>query len=149
MEELGVVVTLVEVFEDRGEDLWDFFREGDSFGVGLEELATGYGGEEGRGIKDALMGSEEASGVANGESNYGGVEVAIQREVSLKSQKSDTRSWKGVETCVGDDGSIDLEVLDGFSIRWLLAGACSLNERCVRLFETLFFVMRCFEKLPS
>lgn len=85
MEELGVVVTLVEVFEDRGEDLRDLFREGNAFGVGFEELATGDGGEEGRGIKDALVGSEEASGIANGEGNYGGVEVAVQREVSVRS----------------------------------------------------------------
>ena len=87
MEELRVVVTLVEVFEDRGEDLWDLFGEGDSFGVGFEELATSDGGEEGRGIKDALVGSEEAGGVANGEGDYGGVEVANQREVSLELQR--------------------------------------------------------------
>ena len=43
MEELGVVVTLVEVFEDRGEDLRNLFGEGDSFGVGFKELATSDG----------------------------------------------------------------------------------------------------------
>ena len=94
MKELRVVVTLVEVFEDGGEDLRDLFRERDPFGVGFEELATSDGGEEGRGIKNALVGSKEASGVANGEGDYGGVEVAIHREVSLDSQKDGSQSRK-------------------------------------------------------
>ena len=50
-------------------------------------------------------------------------------------------------TCLGDVGASDLDVLDCFSIRWLLAAAWSLNERCVRLFETLLLPGRCFEKL--
>ena len=47
VEEFGVVVAFVEVFEDGGEDFGYFFREGDAFGVGFKELTAGYGGEEG------------------------------------------------------------------------------------------------------
>ena len=52
VQEFGVVVAFVEVFEDGGEDFGDFFGEGDAFGVGFEELAAGYGGEEGGGGED-------------------------------------------------------------------------------------------------
>ena len=60
MQQARVVVALVEVFEDGGEDLGEFFGEVDSFGAGLEELAAADGGEEGGGGEDVLVGGEEA-----------------------------------------------------------------------------------------
>ena len=59
VEETGVVVAFVEVFEDGGEDLGDFFGEGDSFGGRLEELAADDCGEEGGSGEDVFMGGEE------------------------------------------------------------------------------------------
>ncbi len=60
VEEAGVVVALVEVFEDGGEDFGEFFWQVDSFGGGLEELAAADGGEEGRGGEDVFVSCEEA-----------------------------------------------------------------------------------------
>ena len=59
VEKAGVVVAFVEVFEDGGEDFGEFFRQVDSFGGGLEELAAADGGEEGRGGEDVFVGCEE------------------------------------------------------------------------------------------
>ncbi len=40
------IVAFVEVFEDRREDLREFFGKADSLGGGLEKLATANGSEE-------------------------------------------------------------------------------------------------------
>lgn len=40
MEQTWIVVTLVEVFQDRGQDLWLLFGQIDAFGIRLEELAS-------------------------------------------------------------------------------------------------------------
>jgi hypothetical protein len=47
MEQAWVVVTLVEVFQDRGQDLWLLFGQVDAFGIRLEELASAGCFEEG------------------------------------------------------------------------------------------------------
>lgn len=47
MEQPRVVVTLVKVFKDRGQDLWLFFRQIDAFSVRLKELASAGCLEEG------------------------------------------------------------------------------------------------------
>lgn len=55
-----MVVTLVEVFEHRGEDLGLLFWQVDAFGVGFEKLASAAGGEEGGEGENVFMSSEEA-----------------------------------------------------------------------------------------
>lgn len=69
MEQAGIVIAFVKVFEDGGEDFGDFFGEVDSFGGGFEELATADGGEEGGGGEDVFVGGEEALGGADAESD--------------------------------------------------------------------------------
>ena len=72
VQETGVVVAFVEVFEDGGEDLGDLFGEGDSFGGGLEELAADNGGEEGGGGEDVFVGGKEALFGTDAEGDDGG-----------------------------------------------------------------------------
>ena len=60
VQQAWVVVAFVEVFEDGGEDLGGFVREGDAFGDGFEEAGADYGGEEGGERKDIFVGGEEA-----------------------------------------------------------------------------------------
>lgn len=60
VEQAGVVVAFVEVFEDGGEDFGEFFGQVDSFGAGFEVLAAADGGEEGGGGEDVFVGCEEA-----------------------------------------------------------------------------------------
>ena len=72
VQETGVVVAFVEVFENGGEDLGDLFGEGDSFGGGLEELATNDCGEEGGSGEDIFVGGEEPLFGADAEGNDGG-----------------------------------------------------------------------------
>lgn len=76
MQEAWVVVAFVEVFEDGGEDFWEFFGEIDSFGGGFEELAAADGGEEGRGGEDVFMGCEEALLDADAEGDDGRGQIA-------------------------------------------------------------------------
>ena len=76
MEEAGVVVAFVEVFEDGGEDFGEFFGEVDSFGGGFEELAAADGGEEGGVGEDVFVGGEEALLGADAEGDDGGGQVA-------------------------------------------------------------------------
>lgn len=148
VQEFGVVVAFVEEFEDGGEDFRDFFREGDAFGLGLEELAAGYGGEEGGGGQDGGVGCEEAGGGADGEGQDWGGEVAVVVEDLLS-----IRMFKTIGVfCLaylGDAGRSDFDVWAFFSMRREVAAACSLNERWVRLLETLALLLpgRCFEKL--
>ena len=72
VEEAGIVVAFVKVFEDGGEDFGDLFGEGDALGGGLEELATDDGGEEGGGGEDIFVGGEEALFGADAEGDDGG-----------------------------------------------------------------------------
>jgi len=75
--EVREVISFVEVFEDRGEDLGDLFGEGDAFRAAFDELAAGYRGEEwGRG-EDVGVSGEEASGGADDEGYYGRGKVAV------------------------------------------------------------------------
>lgn len=60
VQEAGIVVAFVEVFEHGGEDFGELFGEVDPFGAGLEELAAADGGEEGGGGEDVFVGCEEA-----------------------------------------------------------------------------------------
>lgn len=60
VQQARVVVAFVEVFEDGGKDLGDFFGEVDSLGCGLEELTAADGGEEGGGGEDVFVCGEEA-----------------------------------------------------------------------------------------
>ena len=60
MAETGIIVAFVEVFENGGEDLGEFFGEVDSFCGGFEELAAANGGEEGGMGKNIFVGGEEA-----------------------------------------------------------------------------------------
>ena len=59
VEQSWVVVTLVEVFQDRREDLWLFFRQVDAFGIRLEELASARRFEEGRLAENVFVSGEE------------------------------------------------------------------------------------------
>ena len=72
VQEARVVVAFVEVFEDGGEDLGDFFGKGDSFGGGLEELAADDSGEEGGSGEDVFVGGEEPLFGADAECDDGG-----------------------------------------------------------------------------
>ena len=72
VEEAGVVVAFIEVFEDGGEDFGEFFGEVDSFGGGLEELAAADGGEEGGVGEDVFVGGEEALLGSDAEGDDGG-----------------------------------------------------------------------------
>ena len=76
VEQAGVVVAFVEVFEHGGEDFGEFFGEVDSFGAGFEELAAADGGEEGGGGEDVFVGCEEALLDADTEGDDGGGQVA-------------------------------------------------------------------------
>ena len=67
MQESGGVVAFVEVFEDGGEDLGDFFGEGDALGRRFEEAGFESCVEEGGGEEDGFVGCEEAAGGADGE----------------------------------------------------------------------------------
>ena len=78
MQEAGVIVAFVEVFEDGGEDLGAFVGKGAAFGVGFEELGADYGGEEGGGGEDGFVGCEEAVVGADGDGYYGGCEGAVR-----------------------------------------------------------------------
>ena len=75
VEETGVVVAFVEVFENGGEDFGEFFGEGDSFGGGFEELAAADCGEEGGGGEDVFVGGEETLFGADTECDDGGGQV--------------------------------------------------------------------------
>ena len=76
VEEAGVVVAFVEVFEDGGEDFGDLVWEGDAFGGGFEVLAAADGGEEGGGGENGFVGGEEAGGGADADGDDWGGEVA-------------------------------------------------------------------------
>ena len=84
VQEAGVVVALVEVLEHATEDLGLFFREGDAFGGGFEELAAAAGGEEGREGEDVFVGGEEALVRADNEGDDRGGEGADFRGVSIE-----------------------------------------------------------------
>lgn len=71
VEQTRVVIAFVEVFEDRGEYLGEFFGQVDTFGGGLEELAAADGGEEGRVGEDVFMGGEEALFMADADGDDG------------------------------------------------------------------------------
>lgn len=75
VQETGVVVAFVEVFENGGEDLGNLFREGDSFGGGLEKLAAADCGEEGGSGEDVFVGGEETLFRADTECDDGGGQV--------------------------------------------------------------------------
>ena len=76
MQEPGIVVAFVEVFEDGGEDFGGFFGEVDSFGGGFEELAAADGGEEGRVGEDVFVGCEETLLGADAEGDDGRGQIA-------------------------------------------------------------------------
>ena len=76
VQEAGVVVAFVEVFEDGGEDFWELFRQVDSFGGGLEELTAADGGEEWGVGEDVFVGCEEALLCADAEGDDGRGQVA-------------------------------------------------------------------------
>lgn len=80
VQEAGVVVAFVEVFEDGGEDFWELFGQVDSFGGGLEELAAADGGEEGGVGEDVFVGCEEALLGADAEGDDGRGQVARVEE---------------------------------------------------------------------
>lgn len=84
MQQAGVVVAFVEVFEDGGEDFWELFWQVDSFGGGLEELAAADGGEEGGVGEDVFVGCEEALLVADAEGHDGRGQVARSRVLISK-----------------------------------------------------------------
>ena len=72
VEETRIVVVLVEVFEDGGEDLREFVRQGDAFGVRFQELAANDGGEEGGEGQNVFVGGEEAGFGADDYGDDGG-----------------------------------------------------------------------------
>ena len=76
VQQAGVVVTLVEVFEHAGEDFWGFVGKRDAFGGGFEKLAAADGGEERGGGEDGFVGGKEAGFGADAEGNYWGGEGA-------------------------------------------------------------------------
>ena len=75
VQEAGVVVAFVEVFEDGGEDFGKLCGEVDSFGSGLEELVAADGGEEGGVGEDVFVGGEEALLGSDAEGDDGGGQV--------------------------------------------------------------------------
>lgn len=83
MEEPRVVVSLVEVFEDGGEDLRQFFGEVDSLGGGFEELAAADCREEGRCGEDVFVGGEESLFRANAESDDGRGQGTVRKSRSV------------------------------------------------------------------
>ena len=76
VQQAGVVVALVEVFEHGGEDLGDVVGQVDAFGEGFEELAAADCGEEGGVGEDVFVGGEEALFGADAEGYYWGSEGA-------------------------------------------------------------------------
>ena len=68
----GVIVTFVEVFQHRGEDFGEFFRETDSFGAGFEKLTAADSGEEGGGGEDVFVGGEESLFGTDADGHNGG-----------------------------------------------------------------------------
>ena len=76
VQEAGIVVAFVEVFEDGGEDFGKLFGEVDAFGGGFEELAAADGGEEGAVGEDVFVGGEEALLGSDAEGDDGGGQVA-------------------------------------------------------------------------
>ena len=76
VQQAGVVVAFVEVFEHGGEDFRELFREVDAFGGAFEELAAADGGEEGGGGEYVFVGGEEALLGADAKGDDGGGQVA-------------------------------------------------------------------------
>lgn len=71
VDEAGVVVTLVEVLEDGGEDLGFFVGEGYSLALRLEELASAGGLEEGRLEEDVLVSGKQSALASHGQGDDG------------------------------------------------------------------------------
>ena len=80
--ETRVVVAFVEVLEDGGEDLGEFFGQVDSFGGGFEELAAADGGEEGGGGEDVFVAGEQSLLGTDAESDDGRSQVAVANDQS-------------------------------------------------------------------
>jgi hypothetical protein len=59
VEQPGVVITLVKVLENRGQDLWLLFGQVDAFSIRLEELASAGCFEEGRLAEDIFVSGKE------------------------------------------------------------------------------------------
>lgn len=59
MYQARVIIALVKVLEDGGEDFWLFVGQIDSFAMGFEELASTASGKERRDTQDILVGSKE------------------------------------------------------------------------------------------
>ena len=78
VQEAGVVVAFVEVFEDGGEDLRGFVWEGNAFGDGFEELGADYSREEGGEGEDIFVGGEEALFGADAEGYDRGGHCAVR-----------------------------------------------------------------------
>jgi hypothetical protein len=77
VHEAGVVIALVEVLENRGEDLGFFVGQGDPLGRAVGEVVAAKGVlEEGRGAEDVFVSGEETLFAADDEGDDGGCEVA-------------------------------------------------------------------------
>jgi hypothetical protein len=71
VDEAWVVVTLVEILEDGGENLWLLVGESDSPALGVEEAAAADAIEKGRLAEDVFVGCKEAAVGANSEGDDG------------------------------------------------------------------------------
>jgi hypothetical protein len=84
VNEAGIVVALVEVLENRREDLGLFVRQGNLLALGVEHLILEDTLEEGRDGKHILVGGEDSLFLANDQGHDGrdGVTAGIQRQPS-------------------------------------------------------------------
>lgn len=84
VDEAGVVVALVEVLENRREDLGLFVRQGNLLALGVEHLILEDALEEGGDSKHILMGGEDSLFLADDQSHDGrdGVAAGIQCQPS-------------------------------------------------------------------
>jgi hypothetical protein len=76
VNEPRIVVSLVEKFEDGGQDFWLFFRESDPFALRLEDLATAAGSKVRGDAEDFLVGSEETLIRTDAEGDDGRSQIA-------------------------------------------------------------------------
>ena len=71
MNEAGIIVTFVQVFEYRGEDLGFLIGKKDSLNLALRELSVEDILEEWRGRQHVFMGGKDARFLADYESDDG------------------------------------------------------------------------------
>ena len=82
MHEPRIVVALVEILKDSGEDLWLLLGQADTLVVGLEELVAAAGREERGEAQDLFVGGEKSLFRSDTEGDDGGGQVAVDESSS-------------------------------------------------------------------